>query len=218
MSETSTKPVASFGAEKVGIMVCGHGSRNKFAVDEFAKVAQGLRKLYPDVPVEYGYLEFATPVIRSGLDSLRDQGCTRIKAVPGMLFAAGHAKNDIPSVLNQYATENGVKIEYGKELGIDPKMMKAAASRIQETLDEAGGDVPLSETLLVVVGRGSSDPDANSNISKVMRLLWEGFGLAGVRLLILASHSRWWSQLWSVLPNLVLSASLCFLISCSPVC
>ena len=156
MSETSAKPVASFGAEKVGIMVCGHGSRNKFAVDEFAKVAQGLRKLYPDVPVEYGYLEFATPVIRSGLDSLRDQGCTRIKAVPGMLFAAGHAKNDIPSVLNQYAAENGVKIEYGKELGIDPKMMKAAASRIQETLDDAGDDVPLSETLLVVVGRGSS--------------------------------------------------------------
>ncbi|MEP4309652.1 MAG: sirohydrochlorin chelatase, partial [Lentilitoribacter sp.] len=176
MSETSSKPVASFESEKVGIMVCGHGSRNKFAVDEFAKVAQGLRQLYPDVPVEYGYLEFATPVIRSGLDSLRDQGCTRIKAVPGMLFAAGHAKNDIPSVLNQYAAENGVKIDYGKELGIDPKMMKAAASRIQETLDEGGNDVPLSETLLVVVGRGSSDPDANSNISKVMRLLWEGFG------------------------------------------
>ena len=176
MSETSSKSVASFGSEKVGIMVCGHGSRNKFAVDEFAKVAQGLRKLYPDVPVEYGYLEFATPVIRSGLDSLRDQGCTRIKAVPGMLFAAGHAKNDIPSVLNQYAAENNVQIDYGKELGIDPKMMKAAASRIQETLDEASQDVPLSETLLVVVGRGSSDPDANSNISKVMRLLWEGFG------------------------------------------
>ena len=176
MSETSSKSVASFGSEKVGIMVCGHGSRNKFAVDEFAKVAQGLRKLYPDVPVEYGYLEFATPVIRSGLDSLRDQDCTRIKAVPGMLFAAGHAKNDIPSVLNQYAAENNVQIDYGKELGIDPKMMKAAASRIQETLDEASQDVPLSETLLVVVGRGSSDPDANSNISKVMRLLWEGFG------------------------------------------
>jgi sirohydrochlorin cobaltochelatase len=26
------------------------------------------------------------------------------------------------------------------------------------------------------VGRGASDPDANSNVSKVTRLLWEGFG------------------------------------------
>ncbi len=28
----------------------------------------------------------------------------------------------------------------------------------------------------MVVGRGSSDPDANSNVSKVMRMLWEGMG------------------------------------------
>jgi sirohydrochlorin cobaltochelatase len=36
--------------------------------------------------------------------------------------------------------------------------------------------VPLHETLLVVVGRGSSDPDANSNVAKVTRMLVEGFG------------------------------------------
>jgi sirohydrochlorin cobaltochelatase len=36
--------------------------------------------------------------------------------------------------------------------------------------------VPKHQTLLVVVGRGASDPDANSNVSKVTRLLWEGFG------------------------------------------
>ena len=176
MLDATIQDSTSLGAEKIGIMVCGHGSRNKFAVDEFAKVAKGLRALYPNVPVEYGYLEFATPVIRTGLDKLREQGVTRIKAVPGMLFAAGHAKNDIPSVLNQYAAENNIKIDYGKELGIDPKMMKAAAARIQETLDANPSDIPIEETLLVVVGRGSSDPDANSNISKVMRLLWEGFG------------------------------------------
>lgn len=177
--KTKSTPIGgaqSFGDEKVGIMICGHGSRNKFAVDEFAKLSDGLRKLYPGVPVEHGYLEFATPVIRTGLDKLKDAGVTRIKAVPGMLFAAGHAKNDIPSVLNQYATENEIKIEYGKELGIDPKMLKAASARIEEALKASSLDVPLDETLLVVVGRGSSDPDANSNISKIMRFLWEGFG------------------------------------------
>ena len=30
--------------------------------------------------------------------------------------------------------------------------------------------------MLVVVGRGASDPDANGNVAKVMRMLWEGFG------------------------------------------
>ena len=49
-----------------------------------------------------------------------------------MLFAAGHAKNDIPSVLNTYqASHPGLSIEYGRELGLDPKMLRAAGARIQ---------------------------------------------------------------------------------------
>ena len=86
-----------------GVMLCGHGSRNKLAVGEFANLAERLKTLLPDVPVEYGYLEFANPVIHHGLDKLRERGVKHILALPGMLFAAGHAKNDIPSVLNSYA-------------------------------------------------------------------------------------------------------------------
>lgn len=163
-------------SEKLGVMICGHGSRDTDAVREFAVLSEHLRRRLPHFPVEYGYLEFATPIIRDGLDRLREQGVDRVLAVPGMLFAAGHAKNDIPSVLNTYAAKKGLKIDYGKELGIDPKMMRAAGDRIQEALDRASGDIGRHETLLVVVGRGASDPDANSNVSKVTRLLWEGFG------------------------------------------
>lgn len=165
--------------ERLGVMLCGHGSRNRLAVAEFANLADGLKRAIPEMPVEYGYLEFATPVIRDGLDRLRAQGVTKVLAVPGMLFAAGHAKNDIPAVLNTYAAETGVKIQYGRELGVDLKMIQAAGARIREALETAnrtGPAVPLEETMLVVVGRGSSDPDANSNVAKVMRMLWEGFG------------------------------------------
>ena len=165
---------------KTGIMVCGHGSRNQNAAREFATVAEGLRARYPDMPVEYGYLEFCNPVIADGLDKLRSVGVERVLAVPGMLFAAGHAKNDIPSVLNTYQAQNpGMVINYGRELGIDLKMIRAAGERIQEALDAANrdhGEVAIHDTMLMVVGRGASDPDANSNVAKVMRMLWEGFG------------------------------------------
>ena len=159
-------------------MVCGHGSRSQAAVDEFAVVAERLRDTFPDWPVEYGYLEFANPVIRDGLDSLREQGCDHILAVPGMLFAAMHAKNDIPTVLNTYAAKHGIKVQYGRELGVDPKMIAAAADRVQAAVDTANSreEVPLHDTCLVVIGRGASDPDANANVSKITRLLWEGFG------------------------------------------
>ncbi|EWY40264.1 sirohydrochlorin cobaltochelatase [Skermanella stibiiresistens SB22] len=158
-------------------MLCGHGSRDTGAVQEFAVVAGQLRAKLPFDAVEYGYLEFAKPIIRDGLDKLRAKGVTKVLAIPGMLFAAGHAKNDIPSVLNAYQAKNeGMTIHYGRELGIDLKMLRAAGDRVAEALVMAGGDVPRHETLLMVVGRGSSDPDANSNVAKVTRMLWEGMG------------------------------------------
>ena len=164
-------------SEKLGVMLCGHGSRDEGAVAEFASLAERLRERLPDHPVEYGYLEFARPIIGQGLDRLRAQAVTRALAVPGMLFAAGHAKNDIPSVLNSYMADHpGFRIDYGKDLGLDAKMLRAAASRIEEAAVQAKGDVRTEETLLLVVGRGASDPDANSNVSKLTRLLWEGFG------------------------------------------
>ncbi len=165
---------------KTGVMICGHGSRSQSAVDEFATLAEKLPAYLPDDWLcDYGYLEFANPVIRNGLDNLREAGCERILAVPGMLFAAMHAKNDIPTVLNTYATQHGVDISYGRELGVDPKMVAAAAGRIQEAVDKANaelGEMALTDTCLVVIGRGASDPDANGNVSKIARLLQEGMG------------------------------------------
>ena len=164
---------------KIGVMLCGHGSRSEGAVSQFADMAARMPNLLPDWQIEHGYLEFANPVIRVGLDKLRESGCDRILAVPCMLFAAMHAKNDIPSVLNAYSAEHGVRIDYGRELDVDPRMVSAAASRIQDAIqsaDSKGRPVPPEETCLVVIGRGASDPDANSNISKIARLLWEGMG------------------------------------------
>ncbi|MEK9971276.1 MAG: sirohydrochlorin chelatase [Ferrovibrio sp.] len=162
---------------KTGVMLCGHGSRDEQAVAEFTALAAHMKRRLPQYDVDFGFLEFATPIIRDGLDRLRAQGNRRILALPGMLMAAGHAKNDIPSVLNRYQAEHDdVTIHYGRDLGIDLKMLRAAGDRIQQALDAAGDGIARHETCLVVVGRGTSDPDANSNIAKVMRMLWEGFG------------------------------------------
>jgi sirohydrochlorin cobaltochelatase len=163
---------------ETAVMVCGHGSRDPEAITEFEAIAAGLRERLKNYDVDYGFLEFAKPVIRSGLDRLRERGAKRIVALPGMLFAAGHAKNDIPSVLNRYQAEHDdVDIDYCRELGLDAKLIQAAGDRISMTLSAADSDTPKEETLLVVVGRGSSDSDANSNVSKLTRMLWEGLGL-----------------------------------------
>ena len=161
---------------ETAVLLCGHGSRDPDAVGEFETAAAALRgrlaDLAPGRDFATGYLEFARPTIQEGLARLAQRGAHRIFAIPGMLFAASHVKNDLPWEMNSFMAANpGVEVRLGRDLGIDPRLLYAAAERIAAA---APGD--RSESVLVVVGRGTNDPDANSNIAKLARMLWEGMG------------------------------------------
>ena len=160
---------------KAAVLICGHGSRDPAAITEFEALAAALRRRLPEAGLASGYLEFARPTIRDALAALHRQGARRILAVPAMLFAASHVKNDLPWELNSFAAEcPDVDIRFGRDLAIDAKLLRAAAGRIAETETTAG--ISRGDSLLLVVGRGTNDPDANSNIAKVARMLWEGMG------------------------------------------
>jgi sirohydrochlorin cobaltochelatase len=155
------------------VLLCGHGSRDPEAILEFEEAASALRaRLGPGRDFATGYLEFARPTIGEGLAGLAAGGARRILAIPGMLFAASHVKNDLPWEMNSFIAQNpGIDVCLGRDLGIEPKLLVAAAERIAAAVP--GGR---SDTVLVVVGRGTNDPDANSNIAKIARMLWEGMG------------------------------------------
>jgi sirohydrochlorin cobaltochelatase len=160
-----------------GVMLCGHGSRDPAAIDEFETLAQGLRALLPGTEIATGYLEFARPTIRDGLAALAAHGAARILAVPGMLFAASHVKNDLPWEINSFAAANpALDVRFGRELAIEPMLLAAARDRIAAAERTAPRAVPRADSLLMVVGRGTNDPDANSNIAKLARMLAEGMG------------------------------------------
>ncbi|MEM9717586.1 MAG: sirohydrochlorin chelatase, partial [Pseudomonadota bacterium] len=163
---------------KLGVMICGHGSRAKSAEEEFGLLAAGIRKRYPNIPVEYGFLEYSAPNIHMGMNALLKAGVTEIAAVPGMLFAATHAKNDIPSVLTTYQEKNpDVKISYGRELGLHPQMIAAFEARILQAMGmDHVHDGDLYDTMLVVVGRGTSDTLANAEAARLTRIVAENLG------------------------------------------
>lgn len=165
--------------QDAGVMICGHGSRAKIAEEEFSLLAAGLKSRFPDLKVEYGFLEYSAPNIHMGLDNLFKQGVKKIYAVPGMLFAATHAQNDIPSVLTTYQEKHpGLEIEYGKELGLDQQMIQAFQQRVLGAIDLT--EIPpvgdLYDTMLVVVGRGTSVVDANADAAKLTRIVTENIG------------------------------------------
>jgi sirohydrochlorin cobaltochelatase len=167
------------GSVRTGILMCGHGSRDVDAIGEFEHMTRAIRARLSGYEVDHAFLEFARPVIRDGLEALKRRGVARILALPGMLFAAGHVKNDIPWEINSFTVDNpGIDVAYGRDLAIDPALLRAAADRIEAALarhDDAE-TIARADTLLLVVGRGTNDPDANSNIAKVARMLWEGMG------------------------------------------
>jgi sirohydrochlorin cobaltochelatase len=156
---------------ETAVLLCGHGSRDPDAIVEFEIAAAALRsRLRHDFAT--GYLEFARPTIQEALGQLAARGARHILAVPGMLFAASHVKNDLPWEMNSFTAANpGIEVRLGRDLAVDPKLLTAAAERIVAAVPEHR-----AETLLVVVGRGTNDPDANSNIAKISRMLWEGMG------------------------------------------
>ncbi|MCW9033036.1 MAG: sirohydrochlorin chelatase [Rhodospirillales bacterium] len=163
--------------KKTAIMICGHGSRNINAITQFNQLSVRIKERLPQYDIESGFLEFAKPVLRTGLDKLKERGAERIICLPGMLFAAGHVKNDLPSEVNEFAHANpDLDVRFARELAIDFKLLKAAQQRIQEALESNDNKVDPKDTLLMVVGRGTNDPDANSNVCKVTRMLWEGMG------------------------------------------
>jgi sirohydrochlorin cobaltochelatase len=154
------------------VLLCGHGSRDPQAIEEFEIAAAALRRRLAPQDFATGYLEFARPTIQQGLADLMARGARRILAVPGMLFAASHVKNDLPWEMNSFMAANpGIEARLGRDLAIDPKLLAAAAERIA-----AAASTDRQDAVLVVVGRGTNDPDANSNIAKITRMLWEGMG------------------------------------------
>ncbi|MCX8505658.1 MAG: sirohydrochlorin chelatase, partial [Alphaproteobacteria bacterium] len=163
------------------VFMLGHGSRDATAIREFEQFVDHFRQRMQGWQIGYGFLEFARPTIREGLAKMVADGATAIECLPGMLFAASHVKNDLPAVLHEFSHRNPqLRLRMGRELAIDGKLLRAAADRIEQAIDQADAASPhpidRKDTVLMVIGRGTSDPDANGNVAKISRMLSEGLG------------------------------------------
>jgi precorrin-8X/cobalt-precorrin-8 methylmutase len=162
------------------IVIAGHGSRDPEGISEFEQLVELIRQRAGERHVRHGFLEFARPTIDEAARSLIDEGDHRIAIVPLVLLAATHAKNDLPSEVLALQNEfPAAQLHYGSALHLHPNILRLFRQRIIEA--EAGSPrmIRRADSCLVVVGRGTTDPDANSDVSKLARLLQEGMGFGG---------------------------------------
>ncbi len=157
------------------ILLLGHGSRDPAGAAEFLDLVAVVRAV-SERPVEAGVLEFAgsmIPSIQSAVDRCVAQGFTRILAVPVLLLNAGHAQRDIPAEIDQarqrYPTN---ELRLAEPLGIQQSLLEILEERIGE---EMGNAIVCQEdsTAILLIGRGTTDAEANGDIYKIARLLWE---------------------------------------------
>lgn len=173
------------------LLLVGHGTRDEDGAEAFRSFVGELGKHSPRTPVAGGFIELSPPPLADTVEELTAAGVTDFAAVPLMLVSAGHAKGDIPAALSREKERHpGISYTYGRPLGPHPALLSVLERRVDEALEAPGdgalgGDGPVTpqdraETTVLLVGRGSTDPDANAEVHKAARLLWEGRGYAGV--------------------------------------
>jgi precorrin-8X/cobalt-precorrin-8 methylmutase len=164
-------------AKKYGIVVAAHGSRDPAALREVESLVALIKRREPERTIAHGFLEFARPTIDEAVRHVIEAGEQRVVMLPALLLAATHAKNDMPGELALLRRQfPGVEFHFGAPTDLHPSLLRLAQQRIVEAEALSVQTTRRSDTCLVVVGRGTTDPDANSEISKLARMLEEGMG------------------------------------------
>ncbi|WP_134704049.1 sirohydrochlorin chelatase [Ammoniphilus sp. YIM 78166] len=154
------------------VLFVGHGSKDREGNDEVRTFVESVLPEL-DVPIiETCFLEFERPTLMQGLETCVQRGASEVAVIPMMLFAAGHAKIHIPAAIDEIKEKYPqVKFTYGRPIGIHEEVLSILVSRLQES--GLNLEQPDPEMAVLLVGRGSSDPDANSDLFKMSRLFWE---------------------------------------------
>ncbi|MGH8979967.1 MAG: sirohydrochlorin chelatase, partial [Acidimicrobiales bacterium] len=164
------------GIADPGCLFIGHGTRSPAGEDELRRFVDAAASRRAGVETRAGYIEFVEPALDDAVDDLVSTGVRRVVAVPLVLLGAGHMKDDGPAALSRARTRHpGVTFAYARDLGVHPDVLAVVSDRARECAEAEFAALP---DALVVVGRGSSDPDANADLAKAARLLSDGRELA----------------------------------------
>ncbi|MED4401981.1 sirohydrochlorin chelatase [Metabacillus fastidiosus] len=155
------------------VLFIGHGSRDAEGNEQVKAFIEKMKPSFDkDLLVETCYLEFVHPTVNEGIDICISKGATHVIIIPIMLLQAGHSKIHIPAAIDEAKEKYPLaKFTYGRPIGIHLESIEILKTRIEEIGEYS--ETPDKETAVLLLGRGGSDADANSDLYKITRLLWE---------------------------------------------
>jgi sirohydrochlorin cobaltochelatase len=160
---------------KGGLLIVGHGTRDPVGVGEFREATARITTQAATMQggpqqVAGCFLELAEPTIDAAVARLAAAGLRRITVAPLILFAAGHAKRDIPDAVAAAAERYGIEeVRHLPHLGCRPELVALSARRFHEATRHLE-PIAQDETLLLMVGRGSRDDEATAEMHRFAKL------------------------------------------------
>lgn len=154
------------------ILLIGHGSRESEGNDEIHRFVAQWRARQPGWNIEVCFIEFAAPSLHDGLQQA-GRNARRVLVLPLILNAAGHVKMEIPEAI-EHAREHcpGTEFLYGPHLTACDPILDVLRRNLRKCMSELDMPDPTT-TGVVLLGRGSSDRQANGDVAKMARWLME---------------------------------------------
>ena len=154
------------------ILLVGHGSREKSGNDEIEAFAAQWRVRQPGWRIEVCFIEFSEITMSEGLRRAAE-GARRVVVVPLILNAAGHVKMDIPQAIDGARLKFPfVQFAYAPHLQACDPILAILRRRLKGAMQALDMPDPTT-TGVVILGRGSSDRQANGDMAKMARWLME---------------------------------------------
>ncbi|MBB6446318.1 sirohydrochlorin chelatase [Bacillus benzoevorans] len=158
------------------LYVC-HGSRSREGCEQAVSFIKKCMENNMAEIQEYGFLELASPTIEEAFELCISRGASHIKVIPLLLLTAGHAKKDIPELLSKINEKYpDVTFQYGRPIGVDTKMIDIISERLYEKNKQIS-----DSACILLVGRGSSDPDVKRDLSQIAEMLQQRMGSVTVK-------------------------------------
>ena len=180
------------------VLLVGHGTRDPRGTDEFFELGERLSER-TDMPVAPCLLEFQKPTIAQAWQSLVQRGVRHVHVAPLLLFAAGHAKSDIPDEVRAAAAQTpGVTWDQSQPLSRSRTLVDLVIERLAETFRRE--DLVSERTAVVMVGRGSRDPCARSDMMVLTEVVRHRFAAA-------AWHTGYYAMTTPTVPDQIDTAA-----------
>jgi len=156
-----------------GIIFCGHGTKSQEGISSFFKVYKAIEQRFiSEYRVNYGFIEYVDPNLAEAILRQINQGVKEIIILPALLFPGVHTSHDIPYIVQTILKEHpDIKIKLAPTLDLSEKIVEICLQQIEQQLNAVDGVADKKH--LLVIGVGSSKPEANIKIASLTRVLWE---------------------------------------------